>query len=255
MRRALRPSALVSRLCLALVLFLPVAAPSYAATGSKTTYLDFEPGKNVAKVEETMEIDSIGMAKKPFWYLVRGLTGQTLTLRLKGEAGTRVLVSCPGARNYAVVTEPSWTFELPDSGDYLLRLEAEGAKEKTSFPVALEVELSRTRKTVAPSASGSYGRDGGEEAVIDVAQEADGSIRFYLYAFWKGGVLPEIAGRVPLEKNLATYKDGECAMTFQFNGDRLEVKGEGTCPSGSQEAIFGTYQRSTPCGWPRTATK
>jgi hypothetical protein len=76
--------------------------PVRAATGSQTTYLKFEPGSEakgsvVARVEETLEIDSIGMAKKPYWYLMRGLAGQRVTLRLTGDPGTQVLFSCRGS--------------------------------------------------------------------------------------------------------------------------------------------------------------
>jgi hypothetical protein len=237
----------------ALLAFLP--ARGAAVTGAKTTYLDFDPKTHVAKVEEQLEIDSLGDTKREYWYLMRGLTGQQITLRLKGEPGTRVHFACPGSVSFADVTEPTWTFDLPESGDYMIQLKAEGAKEGTSFPASLEVELRTTKKLAPPKATGLYGRNGGEEAMIDIAEQADGSIRFYLYAFWKGGQLPEIAGQVPLAKGVATYQDGACNLTFKLSGDKLDLQGEGRCSPGSAEAIFGTYQRVSRCGWPRTPAR
>jgi hypothetical protein len=230
-------------------------ATSWAVTGSRTTYLQFDGGTNIAKVEETLEIDSLGDTKREFWYLMRGLNGQRVTIRLKGEPGTRVHFTCPGSVSFADVVESPWTFDLPQSGDYLLQLKAEGAKEGSTFPASLEVELKTTKRIVPPNATGLYGRDGGEEAMVDVALQSDGTIRFYLYAFWKGGQLPEIAGQVSLAKGVATYQDGGCALTLTFNGDRLDIKGEGRCSPGSSEAVFGTYQLVSHCGWPRTPQK
>lgn len=242
-------------------LALTIATPAaLSSAGQKPAFLKFEQGSEekattIAKVAETLEIDSIGMAKQPRSYLVRGLTGQSLTLRLQGEPGTRLLFSCPGSSSYAVIEvtkDAPFSLLLPESGDYLLQLQAEGAKEKTSFPVSFEVELYTRRRPVPPSATGLYGRNGGEEAMIDVAQGEDGSVRFYLYAFWKGGQLPEIVGRTPIDQGAATFKDGDCALSFQFKDDRLDIQGTGSCPQGAQEAVFGTYRRLSHCGWPRT---
>jgi hypothetical protein len=240
-------------LALAIAVLLP--ARGAAITGARTQYLDFNPSTHIAKVEETLETDSLGDAKREYWFLMRGLAGQQVTLRLKGEPGTRVHFACPGSVSFADVTESPWSFDLPDSGDYMIQLKAEGAKVGTTFPATLEVELRPTKKIAAPNANGLYGRNGGEEAMIDVAQQADGSVRFYLYAFWKGGQLPEIAGQVPLAKGVATYQDGACTLTFKFQGDKLDIQGEGRCSPGSAEAIFGSYQRVSRCGWPRTPAK
>src|SRR6185295_3213993 len=96
MAGALRPvSFVVSPVLLALGLLAGVGLatlPAWAATGAQTTYLQFQKGNEalatqLARVEETLDIDSIGMAKKPYWYLVRGLAGQRITLLLTGEPG------------------------------------------------------------------------------------------------------------------------------------------------------------------------
>lgn len=240
---------------LGLALLLGLGAGAAAAIRPSATYLKFDEMTHKVKVEEQLEIDSLGDTKREFWYLMRGLTGQRVTLRLQGEPGTRVHFACPGSVSFADVTESPWTFDLPDSGDYMIQLKAEGAKEGSTFPATLEVELRTTKKIPPPNATGLYGRNGGEEAMIDVAQQADGSIRFYLYAFWKGGQLPEIAGQVPLVKGVATYQDGACNLTFKLNGEKLDIQGEGRCSPGSAEAVFGTYQRMSRCGWPRTPAK
>lgn len=252
-RTILPPGAALRGLGLALLLLL--TAHGAAAIRPSATYLKFDATTHKVKMEEQLEIDSLGDTKREFWYLMRGLTGQQVTLRLKGEPGTRVYFACPGSISFADITEPTWTFDLPESGDYMIQLKAEGAKEGTSFPASLEVELRTTKKLVPPNATGLYGRNGGEEAMIDIAEQPDGSIRFYLYAFWKGGQLPEIAGQVPLAKGVATYQDGACALTFKLAGDKLDIQGEGRCSPGSTEAVFGTYQRVSRCGWPRTPAR
>lgn len=248
-------SALAVPAVLAVLTLLPRPA---AAQEGDTQRLQFKKGQSTAVAKGTIQIRD-GFPETDTW-LLRASAGQTMTVRLTSPQPQAGLgVACPG--NGATDAKgSSWSFELPESGDYRISVSGEYGVEK-SFPYTLEVGVTGKPRPVAPQGlTGTYGLVEDPDSAIQIRHLPDGRLHFYLLALWKGANwkqygpnLGEASGVIQLEKDRAVFRDEGCTLTLTFSGETVKIDQEGDCGFGHNVHAGGTYRRKSLCAAPEAA--
>lgn len=246
---------------LAVLLLLGVLAVPAAAQEGDTQRLQFKKGQSSAVGKGTIRIRD-GFPETDTW-LLRASAGQTMTVRLTSpqpDAGFDV--SCPGdgATDAAEAGGKTWSFELPESGDYEITVSAGLGVEK-SFPYTLEAGVTGKPHPVEPQGlTGTYALIEDPDNAIQIRHLPDGRLRFYLLALWKGANweqygpnLGEASGVIKLEKNRAVFREEGCTLSLTFTGDTVKIDQEGDCSFGHNVHAGGTYRRTSLCVAPEAA--
>lgn len=242
----------------AVLLLLGALAVPAAAQKGDTQRLQFKKGHSSAVAKGTIQIRD-GFPETDTW-LLSASAGQTMTVRLASpqpQAGFGV--ACPG--NGATDAKGrSWSFELPETGDYRISVTGEYGVEK-SFPYTLEVGVTGKPHPVSPQGlTGTYGLVEDPDNAIQVRHLPDGRLRFHLLALWKGANweqygpnLGEASGVIKLEKDRAVFREEGCTLSLTFTGDTVKIDQEGDCGFGHNVHAGGTYRRTSLCAAPEAA--
>jgi hypothetical protein len=243
-----------------LSVFFP--APAVAQEGD-TQRLQFKKGRSAAEAKGTIRIRD-GFPETDTW-LLRASAGQTMTVRLASpqpKAGFGVTCPGDGATDASGAEGKSWSFELPESGDYRVTVSGEYGVE-TSFPYTLEVGVTGKPHPVAPQGlTGTYGLIEDPDNAIQIRHLPDGRLRFHLLALWKGANweqygpnLGEAFGVIQLDKDRAVFREEGCTLGLTFTGDTVKIDQEGDCGFGHNVHAGGTYRRTSLCAAPEAVER
>lgn len=242
----------------ALALLTVLAASRILAQETPPSPLRFGEGKSSATVRDNLRVQD-GYAE-PRSYSVRASAGQVMTVKLTNgaERGASFSVACPG-HGGTDAAPPSWTFTLPESGDYVLTVNGEvGEGEEVAKAIPYALEVSVTGKPGTPPAkgvTGTYVRE--DDSFLEAVEMPGRKVSFYLQALWKaanwqeyGPNLGESQGTVPLKGGKAVFKEEGCTLTMTFSTASVQIEQKGDCGYGHNVVAAGTYKKTSVCAAP-----
>jgi hypothetical protein len=222
--------------------------------------IQFEKGKSSATIRKTLKVE--GDDVETHEYRLRAGAGQVLTVHFDAAAPAADFgVACPGTDLTRIIKSKSWSFTLPESGDYTIRVNGYGAK--ASFPYTLEVGVEGKPHPVPPQGlTGTWALDLDPDLTIEIKEAPAGKLRFAVHAVWKGANwkeygpnIGEIGGTADLHNGKAVFKDkaADCMLAMSFRGNKLKVEQEGGCGFGANVRADGTYKPASLCAEPKLA--
>ena len=241
-----------------LALLTVLASSRALAQETPPSPLRFGEGKSSATVRDNLRVQD-GYAE-PRSYSVRASAGQVMTVKLTNgaERGASFSVACPG-HGGTDAAPPSWTFTLPESGDYVVTVNGEVGEEEgaKAIPYALEVSVTGKPGTLPARGGimGTYVRE--DDSFLEVVEMPSGKVSFYLQALWKGANwkeygpnLGESRGTVSLKSGKAVFKEEACTLTMTFNTASVQIDQKGDCGYGHNGVAAGTYTTTSVCAAP-----
>jgi hypothetical protein len=240
-------------------LFMVLTTSRVLAQETPPSPLRFGEGKSSATVRDNLRVQD-GYAE-PRSYSVRASAGQVMTVKLTNgaERGASFSVACPG-HGGTDAAPPSWTFTLPESGDYVVTVNGElgeGEEGAKAIPYALEVSITGKLGTLPArgGVTGTYVRE--DDSFLEAVEMPGGKVSFYLQAYWKGANwkeygpnLGESRGIVSLKGGKAVFKEEGCTLTLTFSAGALQVAQQGDCGYGHNVVAEGTYKKTSVCAAP-----
>lgn len=219
---------------------LIIALSCFTETGAEPRQIRFAAGSDSAVIISAASFES--------GYVLRARKDQLMTVELTAARNRFLLaVTGPGGRGLEHAGHTSrWTGVLPETGDYLVTISKIRPEDTESAPFVLTIRIPAqdagiASGTTGPEITGLYTAPNGS---LSAELQADGSIRFYLSAFYRDH-FGEICATVVPAGHTVEYRRKGCDIRITFGSDWVFVDQSSTdaeCGFGANVTATGVYR-------------
>lgn len=215
---------------------LVIALCCFTETSAEPRHIHFAPGSD--------STDIIGAVSSETSYVLRAKKDQLMTVELTASKN-RFLLAVTGPDGNKLKNADftgKWTGVLPETGTYLITISKTRSDDTDSAPFVLTVRIPAQEAGVStgeksPKITGLYSAANGS---LSAELQEDGSVRFYLSAFYRDH-FGEVCAEIKPTGNTLEYRQDDCVIQITFGGDWVFVDQLST----DAECGFGANVTST----------
>ncbi|HYL06789.1 MAG TPA: hypothetical protein VE075_12160 [Thermoanaerobaculia bacterium] len=222
--------------------------------------IQFAPGASSASVP--VELPR-GPSAGALTYVLTGRNGQVLEVGLRIPAkdpAVSLSVSCPGGGHTAIGRhgQLDGSVAMPQTGDYTIAIDKVGTGPLLAGVLTAAVK-GAPRMIAARPYTGTYFRDHGSGASVDVQEIGGGKVQFSFLAGQAavdsahGPSLGGARGVVELRDGVGVFEKAGCRLELRFGAagsGTLHVDDGGDCGFGPNATPRGDYRRTSLCAAP-----